>query len=111
MKRKSSKENFGNLTKQELPAQKNKNRPSELTYSLRKYVISRAGFESTTLQRTLAIKQRTDPAFSIALNLMPIVLATAAALDPVTDSPVRKLRQHLRSSEFGAATLEVKKHS
>lgn len=43
------------------------------------------------------------------LNLMPIVLAAAAALDPVTDSPVRKLRQHLRSGEFGAATLEVKK--
>lgn len=40
---------------------------------------------------------------------MPIVLATTAALDPVTDSPVRKLRQHLRSGEFGAATLEVKK--
>lgn len=43
------------------------------------------------------------------LNLMPIVLATTAALDPVTDSPVRKLRQHLRSGEFGTATLEVKK--
>ncbi len=40
---------------------------------------------------------------------MPIVLATAAALDPVTDSPVRKLRQHLRSGEFGTTTLEVKK--
>ena len=40
---------------------------------------------------------------------MPIVLATAAALDPVTDSPVRKLRQHLRSGEFGTAMLEVKK--
>lgn len=42
-------------------------------------------------------------------NLMPIVPTTTAALDPVTDSPVRKLRQHLRSGEFGAATLEVKK--
>lgn len=45
----------------------------------------------------------------MAPNLMPIVPTTTAALDPVTDSPVRKLRQHLRSGEFGAATLEVKK--
>lgn len=40
---------------------------------------------------------------------MSIVPTTTAALDPATDSPVRKLRQHLRSGEFGADTLEVKK--
>lgn len=45
----------------------------------------------------------------MTLDLMSIVPTTTAALDPVTDSPVRKLRQHLRSGEFGAATLEVKK--
>ena len=45
----------------------------------------------------------------MTLDLMPIMPTTTAALDPVTDSPVRKLRQHLRSGEFGTATLEVKK--
>lgn len=45
----------------------------------------------------------------MTLDLVSIVLATAAALDPVTDSPVRKLRQHLHSGKFGAAALEVKK--
>ena len=45
----------------------------------------------------------------MTLDLVPIMPTTTAALDPVTDSPVRKLRQHLRSGEFGDATLEVRK--
>lgn len=49
-------------------------------------MISRAGFEPTIPQRTLAIRQRAKLAFSTALNLVPIALVTAAALDPVTDT-------------------------
>lgn len=50
---------------------------------------------ATIPQRTLAIRQRANSAFSTALNLVPIVPTTTAALDPATD-----VLAHNRSSIF-----------